>query len=100
MESSYTPVAYEYREIIEEQIAKKASGKVFFWAGEMKVDEVAGSPVKLEEVVDKGMFVTFDNGAQVRIDRIITFFGKPGAGFDEYDSYANQCLSCQAGVPL
>ncbi|HZY80509.1 MAG TPA: hypothetical protein VFE50_13370 [Cyclobacteriaceae bacterium] len=100
MENSYTPVAYEYREIIEDLIAKKSSGKVFFWAGEMKVDEVIGTPIKMEEIDGKGVFVFFDNGAQVRIDRIITFFGKPGAGFDEYDSYANQCLSCQAGVPL
>jgi len=100
MENSYTPVDYVYREIIEDQIAKKISGKVFFWAGDMIVDEVIGSPVKLEEIAGKGWFVFFDNGAEVRIDRIITFFGKPGAGFDEYDSYANQCLSCQAGVPL
>ncbi len=46
------------------------------------------------------MFITLDSGAQIRIDRIITLFGKPGAAFDEYDAFANQCLSCTAGVPL
>jgi hypothetical protein len=33
----------------------------------------------------------------VRLDRIITINGKPGPAFDEYDNYANGCLSCKAG---
>jgi hypothetical protein len=99
MESSYTPVAYDYREIIEEQIAKKASGKIFFWSAG-QVDEVTGRIERQEEQPGKGVFIVLDSGAQVRIDRIITLFGKPGAAFDEYDSYANQCLACTAGVPL
>lgn len=99
METSYTPVAYEYREIIEEHIAKNTSGKIFFWS-DGTVDEVIGRAVRLEEQPGKGMFVTVDTGAQVRIDRIITFFGKPGAAFDEYDAFANACLACTAGVPL
>jgi len=36
-------------------------------------------------------------GEQVRLDCIITINGKPGPAFDEYDSYANACLSCQGG---
>jgi hypothetical protein len=34
---------------------------------------------------------------RIRVDRIITVFGKPGAAFDEYDAYANACLSCTGG---
>jgi hypothetical protein len=100
METSYTPVAYEFREVIEEQIAKKTSGKIFFWSPDGKVDEVVGQVTRLEDVPGKGMFITMDSGEQVRIDRIITLYGKPGAAFDEYDAFANQCLACTAGVPL
>lgn len=100
MDTSYTPVAYEYREAIEEQIAMNKSGKIFFWSEDKKVDEVIGRVVKLEDVAGEGMFLTLDSGATVRIDRIITLYGKPGAAFDEYDAYANRCLSCRAGVPL
>jgi hypothetical protein len=100
MDTSYTPVSYDFREVIAEQIAKQTSGKVFFWNANQVVDEVIGSVVKLEEIPGKGMFIELDSGAQVRIDRIITLFGKPGAAFDEYDSFANQCLACTAGVPL
>jgi len=100
METSYTPVAYEYREVIEEQIARKTSGKIFFWSPEGKVDEVIGTVARLEERPGAGMFVVLDTEASVRIDRIITLFGKPGAAFDEYDAFANACLACTAGVPL
>ena len=100
METSYTPVAYEYREIIEAQIANKKHGKIFFWSADQKVDEASGQVQRLEDVPGKGMYITLDSGKQIRIDRIITLFGKPGAAYDEYDAYANQCLACTAGVPL
>lgn len=100
MYSSYTPVAYDYREVIEEEIEKKSFGKVFFWSPEGVVDEVVGVVMRLEELTGEGLFIFMDSGARVRIDRIITLFGKPGAAYDEYDSFANQCLSCTAGVPL
>jgi hypothetical protein len=100
MDTSYTPVPYDFRETIEEAISKQSSGKVFYWNENQKVDEQAGKVERLEEIQGKGMFITMDSGAQIRIDRIITLFGKPGAAFDEYDAFANQCLSCTAGVPL
>lgn len=98
--SSYTPVPYEYRELIEEHIAKKTSGKIFFWSADNKVDEAAGVSEKLEDIPGQGMFILLNTGSRVRIDRIITLYGKPGAAFDEYDAYANACLACTAGVPL
>ena len=100
MDTAYSPVAYEYRESILEQIAKRTHGKIFFWSPDKQVDEVVGRAIKLEETPGKGMFVILDTGEQVRIDKIITLFGRPGAAYDEYDSFANQCLSCTAGVPL
>jgi len=100
MDTSYTPVPYDFRETIEEEIVKKSQGKIFFWADGQQVDECSGTVDKLEDIPGKGMFITLDSGVQIRIDRIITLFGKPGAAFDEYDAFANQCLSCTAGVPL
>jgi len=97
---SYTPVPYDFREVLDEQIGKNASGKVFFWSDEDKVDEQVGRIVRIDERKGEGVFVVFDHGAQVRVDRIITLFGKPGPGFEAYDAFANQCLSCTAGVPL
>jgi hypothetical protein len=100
MDTSYTPVSYDFREVIMEQMDKQTSGKVFYWNADQVVDEAIGRIVKFEDIPGKGMFIVLDSGAQVRIDRIITLYGKPGAAFDEYDSFANQCLACTAGVPL
>ena len=100
MDTAFTPVAYEYREVIQDEITKNTTGKIFFWSDDSKVDEAIGKIITLEDVPGKGMVIFLDSGATVRIDRIITLYGKPGAAFDEYDSFANQCLSCTAGVPL
>ena len=100
MELSYTPVQYIYREIVEEEINKRSFGKVFFFNNAQAVDSLEGRVDKMEEIRGKGIFIFLDSGVSIRIDRIITLFGKPGAAFDEYDSYANQCLSCTGGYDL
>lgn len=97
MDTSYLPVQYYYIESIQEAISKEKSGKVFFFNGDNAVDSVEGRVIDLKEISGKGFFIFMDPGADVRIDRIITLFGKPGAAYDEYDSFANQCLSCTAG---
>ena len=100
MEASYSPVEYVYREVIEEEIGKRTSGKIFYFNSEGVVDSIEGRIIKMEEINGKGLFITLDPEAHLRIDRIITLFGKPGAAFDEYDDYANQCLSCTGGYDL
>ena len=94
---SYSPVQYVYREVIAEQIEKHTEGKVFYFDDEGKVESTEGTVLELQDVANQGMFIHLNTGVQIRIDRIITLFGKPGAAFDEYDSYANQCLSCTGG---
>jgi hypothetical protein len=99
-ETSYTPVPYECREVIQEQLAKGAVGKIFFFDQKNVVDSVEARLTGLEEVSGAGLFITLDSGMRIRIDRIITLFGKPGAAYDEYDAFANQCLSCTGGYEL
>ena len=100
MEASYSPVQYIYREIIEEEIGKGSKGKVFYFREDNAVGSVEGTITKLAEIPGSGLFLTMDPVAHVRIDRIITLFGKPGAAFDEYDAYGNACLDCTGGYDL
>lgn len=100
MPTSFTPVAYVFREVIEEEIAKGTQGKIFFFDANDKVDSVEGRILKMEETPQQGIFILLQPDKHIRIDRIITLFGKPGAAFDEYDSFANQCLSCTGGYDL
>jgi hypothetical protein len=100
MDYSYSPVQYVYREIIEEELAKNTKGKIFYFNDDQIVDSCEGQLVALVEREGKGMFIVLNPEYQIRIDRIITLFGKPGAAFDEYDNFANQCLSCTGGYDL
>jgi hypothetical protein len=100
MAGTFTPVSYDFRETIEEEIAKGKHGKVFFFNESDQVDSVEGKAMKMEEIPGKGIFITMDTQVLIRIDRIITLFGKPGAAYDEYDAFGNVCLSCTGGYPL
>ena len=95
--TSYLPVAWEYREVIEEQIKKKAVGKVFFFGENQSICEGNGTILQMIEIQKEGIFIILENEFRIRIDRIITLFGKPGAAYDEYDAFANACMSCTGG---
>lgn len=95
--NTYLPVAWEYREVIEDQISKKANGKINFFCHEEGICDTAGTIVEMKEIKGEGVFVFLDNGSRIRIDRIITLFGKPGAAYDEYDAYGSACLDCNGG---
>lgn len=97
IEASYTPVQYCYREVIEDMITTHRTGKVFYFNAKGEVDCVEGEVVALTELTSKGLFINLAPEATVRIDRIITLFGKPGAAYDEYDAYANACMECNYG---
>lgn len=94
---SYLPVAWEYREVIAEAIEKRTEGKIFFFNQNNEVDEAAGRVMKLKEE-KKGLFIHVDTGVKIRVDRIITLFGKVGAAYDEYNAYGNACMDCTGGL--
>ena len=100
MDYSYSPVQYVYREIIEQELAKHTQGKIFYFNDDQLVDSCEGQLVAVVESEGRGMFIILNPEHQIRIDRIITLFGKPGAAYDEYDNFANQCLSCTGGYDL
>lgn len=100
MDTSYTPVQYDFRETIEREVVKRTAGKIFFFNNDQVVDCLEGKVAAMEEIPGKGIFITLDPHDSIRIDRIITLFGKPGPAYDEYDAYANQCLSCTGGYEL
>jgi hypothetical protein len=96
---SYTPVPFEFREILDEKSLGKVRGKIFFFNDNDVFDCAEGFIHHIEERID-GKFVMMSTGERIRIDRIITLFGKPGPAFDEYDAFGNQCLDCKGGYEL
>jgi hypothetical protein len=100
METSYTPVQWVYREMIAEEIEKQTEGKVFHFGSKELVSCSIGCVKVLKELPGKGLFIGLNTGEEIRIDKIITLFGKPGPAYDEYDAYGNVCLSCTGGYDL
>jgi len=97
---SYTPVSYDHRETIQEQMELGKSGKVFFMNTPRVVDSAEGKIEWFGEITGQGLFIRLNNGTDIRIDKIITLFGKPGPAYDEYESYGNVCLDCTGGYDL
>lgn len=100
MDTTFTPVSYDHREMIEEEISKCKNGKVFFFNSELKLDCVEGQITRLVELQNRGWFIYINPESSIRVDRIITVNGRPGPAYDEYDSYANACLDCKGGYEL
>jgi len=99
MDTSYLAVEWVYREVIEEEIAKQTTGNIFHYQDDASICSDKGRILKLEETPD-GVFILLDSGARIRVDRIITLFGKPGAAYEAYDAFANACLDCTGGYDL
>lgn len=96
MDTAYTPVPYACKEMIDEAIQQQTKGKVFYFDAANALEVAEGTVVNMEEG-SEGVFITLKPEAKIRIDRIITLFGKPAAAFDEYDAYANACMNCTGG---
>lgn len=90
---TFSPVDPEFITILQEKISAHTSGKVFFFGTKGEVAEADGQITELVQS-EKGKFANVGD-ALVRIDKIITLFGRPGPAYDEYDRYANACLTCE-----
>ncbi len=96
MDNSYTPITYDCKDLLQDAIAQRKSGKIFFFNSDNKLDSVEGEIEQLVENED-GLFACMTSPAIVRVDRIVTLYGNPFAAFYEYDAYANACLDCKGG---
>lgn len=100
VETSFTPVQYVFREMIAEEIEKGTNGRIFYFGTEELISCLDGVVTTLKEINGRGLFIELTEGQEIRIDRIITLFGKPGPAYDEYDAYSNVCLSCTGGYEM
>ena len=90
--SSYLPVDPDFDETLRGLIQSGGTGKVHFFDPENQVEDAFGT---LKGIVKtkNGEFLQLGDH-QIRLDKIITVMGKPGPSYDEYDTYANACLTC------
>ncbi len=92
----YTPIDYDLMQMLDGE-KNKASTRVFYFGEGTNIEEYEGKLTGLVLKNSYEYYMHFVSGEEVRIDRIISYNLKPGPAYDEYDSYALQCLTCQAG---
>lgn len=98
MTPSYLPVDPDFFDFFEKEKDKdKDSTRVVYFGEGTTLEEVNSKIIDIKKNSQSEYFMTFENKQEVRIDRIIIYNGKPGPAFDEYDAFANECLSCKAG---
>lgn len=98
MKPKYMPIDPDYFEFFEREMEKDESRAIYFaFASEPELEESRGKITTIEDKGTEGLFLLFDNGDLIRLDRVIVINGKPGPAYDEYDSYALVPLTCQAG---
>lgn len=93
-QDGYLPVDPDFIDHCVSCVSGGRSGKIHYWNPENEVDDASGKLVSLEKS-EKGFFLKLEDGSTVRLDKIITLFGRPGPGYEAYDRYANVCLTCE-----
>lgn len=91
---SYLQIDPDFLDVILAVQKSSKSGKVHFFNPQGKVDGATGHVVELLRL-DDGQFIHLSDGGQIRLDKIITLYGRPGPAYENYDSFANACLACE-----
>ncbi len=97
IQHSYLPISWDFREVLQEQMAQNRQGKIFYFDEEDRLEETVGSIARLIDVKGEGEFILLNTGLRIRLDRIITLFGKIGSAYEEYDAYSIACTTCLGG---
>lgn len=93
-EDEYLPIDPDFLEVIEAAKKNNKSGKVHFFNPKGEVDDANGHILNIIRN-EYGQFIQLSDASNLRLDKIITLFGRPGPAYAQYDSYANACLTCE-----
>lgn len=92
IKDSYLPVPWDFREVLDEVTKAGKDGIIYYFTITPEMEKAEGKIVKVHEEAD-GEFLFTSKGDKVRLDKVVTLYGKPGPAYDTYDSYANACLN-------
>ncbi|MDO5524126.1 MAG: hypothetical protein Q4G48_08810 [Bacteroidia bacterium] len=95
---AYIPIDPDFFDLFQKEMDKDALKVIYFDTVHYpNLLETGGKATGITDKRKEGQFMTFENGDEVRLDRIIVYNGKPGPAYDEYDAYALAPLTCKAG---
>lgn len=92
-QDKYSPVDPEFIDEVVKSCGENKVGKIHFFDSEGELADASGEAMALIEE-NKAEYIVIDQ-CKIRLDKVITLFGKPGPSYEEYDRYANACLTCE-----
>lgn len=92
IKDSYLPVPWDFREVLDDVMTAGKDGVIYYFTTEPDMEKAEGKITRLETTSD-GEFLVTSNNHKVRLDKIVTLYGKPGPSYHIYDGYANVCLN-------
>ncbi|MEP4531553.1 MAG: hypothetical protein ABJ004_00610 [Cyclobacteriaceae bacterium] len=91
----YLPVDPDFEQNVLLNVGGAKKGKVHYFDYNGSIGLGEGRIESMEKMPD-GCFITMSaTDEMIRLDKIITLFGNPGPAYDQYDRYANACLTCE-----
>ncbi|MEA5071144.1 MAG: hypothetical protein VB043_04435, partial [Petrimonas sp.] len=77
--SAYTPIDPDFFDLFQQEIKKGSVKVIYFDANQFPhLKESNGKVTAIVSKQESGQFMVFENGDEVRTDRIIVYNGKPG----------------------
>ena len=92
-QDKYLPVDPDFIDEAEKYCLEKKFGKIHYFSALQTIEDVKGTASDL--LKESGSEYLVINEQKVRLDKIITLFGKPGPSYEAYDRFANACLTCE-----
>ncbi|MFK7972019.1 MAG: hypothetical protein AB8F95_16750 [Bacteroidia bacterium] len=80
MDTRYTPVACNLVDELEAAMVTNQSGEIIFEDESGNTHTYTGKAKTWETRSDKAEYLILPDGTAIRLDRIISFFGKPFTG--------------------
>ncbi len=95
---AFTPIDPDFFDLFQHEMYKDSVKVIYFDVENYpQLKESNGKATAIVNKEKQGQFMVFENGDEVRLDRIVVYNGKPGPAYDEYDAYALAPLTCKAG---
>jgi Rho-binding antiterminator len=94
MKTSYRPVSCDFYDELLDLATRKENIKIVVFNSNDTLDSFYGV---IHDVYTKNgeEFISIGDFSPVRLDRIITYNGKPGPNFSEYESRGDLCHECK-----
>jgi len=94
MKTPYLPVSCDFHDELLALASRKEKVKVFIFNKKGTLDSISGLIIDVF-TKNREEFLQIDTFTPIRLDKIITYNGKPGPSYEIYQSMGDFCHDCK-----